>query len=224
MKSKEIETQAQWPVQGTEAVSAINNLSADADRTATIDTFLFAISGDLRSLIYENAPSLLSGDDDRILRQLDEALPSYEGNLTLEDFTLWASDFVKERASRAARLAELMASCQRQVYEAFWRILRSCTDLMDDETIPSLNNELWSLVYENLVTNPEMYGTDTAQPSTLIFKQAFWIARTFKTNRLRELHRKRRNLKVARMYKRRERGLPPLEKGRRIHFPAETAI
>ncbi len=155
--------------------------------------------------------SLAAWQAQDIVQGLALRLSEYDGALAQEDFLNWALSVIEP----AARLAVLMTLCRKAVYEGFWSILRECTDLMDDETIPALESDVWTWVFENM---DSILTQGAASISTRLHAKAYWSARTFKTLRLRDKLRFRNLAYVDTLGTK-----PTLAPGRQIIFPDDDA-
>jgi hypothetical protein len=91
---------------------------------------------------------------------------------------------------------QLLSDCRESVHKGLWSVLRSATDLgVTDETIDELENGVWewlrfhktSPLYTDGVARPENvhFANGTTSATTRLRNKAGWLARAWKTDRLR---------------------------------------
>lgn len=140
---------------------------------------------ELRDLAFED-PRLLVGDVDNVVEDVARHLDDYNGLLTDAAFLPWASGIVKSEATRISKFYELRSQYERYVLGAVWGVMRKAGDLSDDDpvrTARTLADETWQWAFENL---DSLLTPGKARISTRLHAKAFWIARAWKTARLRE--------------------------------------
>jgi hypothetical protein len=98
------------------------------------------------------------------------------------DFRLWGTQLVLRERSYIA----LMRDCEPSIRGGIWRVLRSCSDLMDDSTVEILTAEMWVWAWLNL---DALMTPGSAKLSTRLNQRAYWVARSWRTTRLRERDR-----------------------------------
>lgn len=90
---------------------------------------------------------------------------------------------------RTRQFEQLMEDHAKVVYAGLWKVMKGQYDLAEDTLgaeVESLYFDTWLWVWENL---EDLLTQGTASISTRLYAKAFWIARTWKTTRLR--HRQR---------------------------------
>jgi hypothetical protein len=137
---------------------------------------------------------ILAPDAERIVDDLAKDLHGYHGKLLDRPFLTWATKIVKKETQRIAQFYEMRTKYELFVFEGIWRVLRTARDLADyagpdgdTETARDIADEVWLWAFEKLdsLLSPD----NTAKPSTRLFVKAYWIARAWKTRRLRERRR-----------------------------------
>lgn len=129
---------------------------------------------------------LLPQDGERIAQSIAAHLDSYDGLLEPEPFQAWASEIAKPAVARLSRFLEIREQHDKTVLKAVWSVVGGATDLSDYDnptrTARDLADEVWLWVFENL---EDIDNEGQAKLSTRLYSKARWLARAWKTSRLR---------------------------------------
>lgn len=123
-----------------------------------------------------------------IFGKLYDFLSAYTGELNASDFLEWALDVLESHIF----VCSLKKQYELFVLKAFWKILKDCPEFIEYAHIPGkeprcitteeLSAELWFWCLQN---SHELRVPGTAKTSTRLCARAKWIARAWKTNRIR---------------------------------------
>jgi hypothetical protein len=81
--------------------------------------------------VFEYEPSLLSGDDKRVLARLYTELPEYDGGLNDRSYLQWAEEFIKAEARKFAFVATVAKDHGAVIHGGIWSALRSSPFVME---------------------------------------------------------------------------------------------
>jgi hypothetical protein len=94
---------------------------------------------------------------------------------------------------RTQQVEQLIHDHQKAIYAGIWSVLRGQSDLAEESLaaeVQCLSNDVWLWVIENL---EDLLAPGTAKVGTRLRAKAFWVARSWKTQRLRSRKRCRAN-------------------------------
>ena len=117
-----------------------------------------------------------------LFEDLSKFLPTYTGELNDTDFLAWAFEVL----SPGIFLHRLKKEHRLIVLKAFHTIVDGCPDFKDDRTFKDLEDDMWIWCFENLDSLRE---PGKAKLSTRLYDRARWIARAWKTNKVRARQR-----------------------------------
>lgn len=138
----------------------------------------------LRGAAFDSYPEAHPADADRIVSRLHQHLHAYRGPKDEGQFLAWAIRFVRDEASTLRRFHQLIEEHRRVVLEGIWSVLRSCMDLLDSATVDDIESTVWEWLWHD--HSSPLHHEGTASISTRLYGKARWLARAWKTSRLRD--------------------------------------
>jgi hypothetical protein len=152
-----------------------------AVRIRAVEQLFFSLWGRLIEPTLSRDSRLTAADAYQIVEGLARHLQSYSGPVEDEAFQAWA----EEAITLPIAFAVLRQEHKGAVLKGLWSILSKCTDLgfEPDIDIPSLENETWFKVWQNL---EDWLKPGKARVSTRLYAWARFQAMAWRTERLRE--------------------------------------
>ena len=124
---------------------------------------------------------LTPDDASLIFGDLETSVASYAGELNKDAFQQWALKAIKP----LAEFYSMRREHWRAVYKGAWSIIRNATDLgFDEDTIRDIESDVWQWVLFS-PDSPLIPNSGEGKISTRLYGKARWLARAWKTSRLR---------------------------------------
>ncbi|MES2391039.1 MAG: hypothetical protein V4555_05320 [Acidobacteriota bacterium] len=138
----------------------------------------------LRGAAFDHYPAAHPSDVDGLLSRLHEHLDAYRGAQDESAFLGWAIRFVRREADTLRRFHQIITASRPMVLKAIWDVLKTSIDFIDDDSADDIESAVWEWLWAD--PKSPLYTEGSASPSTRTYGRARWIARAWKTTKLRE--------------------------------------